>query len=155
MSGSAQTADPTPTVRSPSFQVRTASLASKAARPKQTMTVRKNPGPRERLSLPIPTHTVLSTPVCGFETSRARYMKRQITPAPTNEMAIGMKIKDFARDSHLARSASTAIASPAAEAMTVTVKTHHRLLNTVPRNTEKAANATRTAPTAVAPARAG
>ena len=44
--------------------------------------------------------------------SRATYTKRQMMEAPTNEMAIGMKMIDLATDSSFTRSASTAIARP-------------------------------------------
>ena len=57
------------------------------------------------------------------------YMKRQMIPAPTNEMAIGRKISDLATFSPFERSASTATASPNDVERAVTTMTHHRLLN--------------------------
>ncbi len=60
-------------------------------------------------------------------------MKRQMMPAPMNEIAIGKKISDLAAFSALARSASTATASPSAVASDVTTMTHQMLLKIVPR----------------------
>ena len=61
-------------------------------------------------------------------------MSVQITPAPTNEIASGRKISDLATFSPLARSDSTATASPNAVDRIVTTMTHHRLLTIEPRN---------------------
>ena len=60
-------------------------------------------------------------------------MKRQMIPAPMNEIAIGRKINDLAVFSAFARSASTATARPSTVASDVTTMTHHTLLKIVPR----------------------
>src|SRR5690349_24695190 len=73
-----------------------------------------------------PTHTQIAfiTPVWFCEGSRAWYMKRQMIPAPMNEIAIGRKIRDLAVFSAFARSASTVTARPSAVASDVTTMTH-------------------------------
>src|SRR6478752_3145759 len=68
----------------------------------------------ELLTSPSQTQSALSTPVWFWDTSRAWYMKRQMMPAPMNEIAIGKKISDLAAFSPLERSASTATPSPIA-----------------------------------------
>ena len=50
---------------------------------------------------PIQTQIAFITPVCCCEGSRAWYMKRQMIPAPMNEIAIGRKINDLAAFSAL------------------------------------------------------
>ena len=82
---------------------------------------------------PIHTQIAFITPVCCCEGSRAWYMKRQMIPAPMNEIAIGRKISDLAAFSALARSASTATARPNTVASDVTTMTHQMLLKIVPR----------------------
>ena len=65
--------------------------------------------------------------------SRACNMKRQMIPAPMNEIAMGRKINDLAAFSAPARSARTATARPSTVASEVTTMTHHTLLKIVPR----------------------
>ena len=67
--------------------------------------------------------------------------------APTSEIAIGMKITDFAARSPPRWSARTAIARPRAVDANVTTTTHHRLLMSVPRMAVKAPKATNSRPT--------
>src|SRR5687767_15963005 len=69
-----------------------------------------------------------------------------MTPAPTNEMAIGRKISDLAMFSPLARSASTATARPSAVDSNVTVMTHHRLLMIEPRRVPRMMHARKKKP---------
>ena len=73
-------------------------------------------------------------------------MKRQMMPAPTNEMAIGRKISDLAMFSPLARSASTATARPSDVASNVTTMTHQRLLMIVPRSVPSTTHARKKKP---------
>ena len=81
-------------------------------------------------------------------------MKRQMIPAPTNEIAIGRKISDLAMFSPLARSASTATASPSAVDSVVTTMTHQMLLKIVPRIDGRTAMASRKKPTQIGADRA-
>ena len=67
------------------------------------------------------------------------YMNFQIIPAPTKEIAIGKKIKLFAADSNLTRSARTAATKPKPVDNKVTTMTHQRLFMTVPLRVEKTA----------------
>ncbi len=47
---------------------------------------------------PTPVIAALSTPICAsLAPVWMAYIKRQITPAPINEIAIGMKISDLTR----------------------------------------------------------
>src|SRR5580765_6558651 len=82
---------------------------------------------------PIHTQIAFITPVCFCDGSRAWYMKRQMIPAPMNEIAMGRKINDLAAFSPRALSASTATARPNTVASEVTTITHHTLLKSVPR----------------------
>ena len=91
------------------------------------------------LSWPRPTHSAFITPVWSCDVSRAMYMKRQMTDAPTSEIAIGMKINDLAVRSSLAPSESTAMARPSPVARNVTVTAHHRLFEIVPRRAANSA----------------
>ena len=88
---------------------------------------------------PSPTQIPLITPVCSVDESRATYMNRQITDAPTSEIAIGMKMIDLATRSNRTPSARTAMARPSAVEVKVTTTTHQRLLISVPRRTVKTA----------------
>src|SRR5215211_3653094 len=103
------------------------------------------------LTLPTQTQNALSTPVCDCDTSRAWYTKRQMMPAPMNEIAIGRKINDLAAFSPFARSASTATARPIVVASVTTTTTHHRLLNTMPRIAESTPIAKTKNPTKIRP----
>src|SRR6056297_3728534 len=96
---------------------------------------------------PSPTHSAFMTPVCSIDGSRAVYTKRQMTDAPTSEIAIGMKMIDFATRSPPRWSASTAMARPMAVETNVTTTTHQRLLMSVPRIAVKAPNVTSRIPT--------
>ena len=105
---------------------------------------------------PIHTQIAFITPVWFCEGSRAWYMKRQMIPAPMNEIAIGRKIKDLAVFSAFARSASTATARPSAVASDVTTMTHQMLFMIVPRieaNTahDRTKSAARIGPTELGP----
>ncbi len=57
---------------------------------------------------PNATTSWFSRPICSAPSCRYSYTNFQMMPAPTNEMAIGMKISDLAKDSKRARSTSTA-----------------------------------------------
>ena len=84
------------------------------------------------------------------------YWSRQMTDAPTIEMAIGMKTSDLAMLSHRpARCESTAITRPSTVAPIVTVNIHQIVLENVPRITEKKANATTKKPAAIVPREVG
>ena len=98
-------------------------------------------------SLPIEIQTELRKPVCSLFVSRAAYTNRQMTDAPTSEIAIGMKMSDFAARSPPRLSASTATARPSAVARNVTVTTHHRLLISVPRSAVNTPKHTSSTPT--------
>ena len=74
------------------------------------------------------------------------YMKRQMIPAPTNEIAIGRKMRLLANDSRLVRSAITAASRPSAVDRNVTATTHHRLFMTVPRRLANTAKLSSRAP---------
>ncbi len=100
---------------------------------------------------PSQTQIALSTPVWFCDGSRAWYMKRQMMPAPMNEIAIGRKISDLAAFSALARSASTATASPSAVDRVTTTITHQMLLKIVPRSTERTAIERMNTPTIITP----
>src|SRR5262245_17025114 len=104
---------------------------------------------------PTQTQTAFITPVCASDGSRAWYMKRQMIPAPMNEIAIGRKMSDLAAFSALARSASTATARPNTVARVTTTTTHQRLLNSVPRSTEKTAHENTNTPIPIAPTEDG
>ena len=82
-------------------------------------TMRKNvfQGPLSRNwygSWPSQTRIWLSRPICWMSPMSAlySYMKRQISPAPTNEIAIGRKIRPLARASTGERSTTTAYSRP-------------------------------------------
>ena len=105
--------------------------------------------------LPSQTQMALRNPVCGFWGGRAMYMKRQMIPAPTNEMAMGRKMRLLATDSPRTPSASTAAASPSAVDSPVTTTTHHRLLMTVPRSVVNTANESTNNPMAIGPIEPG
>src|SRR5689334_7115802 len=57
---------------------------------------------------PAPVTIAFTVPMSGLNS----YMKRQITDAATNEMAMGMKIADLAMASYRTRVARTAINRP-------------------------------------------
>ena len=82
-------------------------------------------------------------------------MKRQMMPAPMNEMAIGRKISDLAAFSAFARSASTATARPSAVASDVTTMTHQTLLKIVPRIEDRTAHERKNSPTTSGPSELG
>ena len=81
------------------------------------------------------------------------YMKRQMIAAPTNEMAIGRKMRDLATFSPLARSARTAMPRPNAVEIVVTTTTHQMLLKMVPRTVDSTAHDMRKKPKTRAPSR--
>src|SRR5690606_8213249 len=56
----------------------------------------------------------LRIPIWGCPAGRKAYTKRQMMAAPTNEIAIGMKMSDLAILSQRTRSASTATVRPKA-----------------------------------------
>src|SRR5918995_7073233 len=114
-------------------------IRPRAMSPRTTSTTARDVD--ELLTSPIQVQSALSVPVCTCDGSRAWYMKRQMMPAPMNEIAIGRKINDLAALSALARSASTATASPAAVDADTTTMTHHTLLKMVPRTVERMAQA--------------
>ena len=70
----------------------------------------------------------LSKPICGSAISLTSYMKFQITPAPTMEIAIGKKINDLAIFSKRLRSANTATNKPKTIAREAPKIIHKRLL---------------------------
>ena len=76
------------------------------------------------------------------------YMNFQMIPAPTKEIAIGRKMRLFAADSNLTRSARTAAIKPKPVDNKVTTMTHQRLFITVPLKVEKTAKMSRNAPIA-------
>ena len=102
--------------------------------------------PVELLISPSQTQIAFITPVWVSPGGRAMYMKRQMIPAPTNEIAIGRKIRDLATFSPLDRSASTATPRPSAVDREVTTTTHQRLLKIVPRTLASTAQASRKNP---------
>ena len=104
---------------------------------------------------PIHTQAAFITPVCCCEGSRAWYMKRQMIPAPMNEIAIGRKTNDLAAFSALARSASTAIARPNTVASVVTTMTHQMLLKIVPRIDARIAHDRMKKPARIGPSEPG
>src|SRR5579859_1244628 len=69
----------------------------------------------------------LSSPLCVCHLAAKSYMRFQMTPAPTNEMAIGMKIAAFAMLSMRTRSTSTAMISPKNTVAAVPSTSHNRL----------------------------
>ena len=56
------------------------------------------------------------------------YTKPQMTPAPTKEIAIGMKMRDFASGSYFTRSASRAISTPSTTVPETMSRIHLMLL---------------------------
>src|SRR6056300_1565008 len=102
--------------------------------------------PEPVLSRPSPTQRALITPVCDFDESRAIYMNRHTTDAPTSETAIGIKMIALATRSRRIPSARTAIASPNDVESNVTARTHHKLLMSVPRSAVNTAKPRRTIP---------
>ena len=104
---------------------------------------------------PIHTQIAFSTPVWSCDGSRAWYMKRQMIPAPMNEIAMGRKINDLAVFSARARSASTATARPSTVANDVTTMTHHTLLKIVPRIEARIAHDRTKSPARIGPTELG
>src|SRR5204863_4388177 len=78
---------------------------------------------------PSPVTIALSTPICSMSGPRSVYTNFQITEAPTNEIAIGMKISDLAILPHQSRSASTAMTSPNDVANSGTTNSQARLFS--------------------------
>ena len=77
--------------------------------------------------MPTLSRIALSRPICGWPSGWKENTKRQMTLAPTNEIAIGRKIRVFATRSSRERSTSTAMARPR-PVLTAVPKTSHRTL---------------------------
>src|SRR2546430_2663792 len=73
-------------------------------------------------------NAAFTKPVWGSPGGRKSYMNRQITPAATNEIAMGRKIAALTRLSWEARSASTAMARPSVTVAEVKTTTQMTLL---------------------------